>query len=159
MITFPEFQKVTTEMTQEIDSAALPRHYHTWAKLAKKESYPASSYIQEHLPQPDQQKIETLLAPFGEVTLSEITCAQRWFQSRKLPVYDTISGLYVDTSSGEQLTAFLRNAVAILPVFESFCKEHSYTPSRDKYETFLKEIRGQYIKAAYCPFQSHREFW
>ena len=159
MMTFLEFQNVAAEMTQEVDNAVLPRHYHSWAKIAKKEAYPASAYILEHLPKLEQQKIETLLTPFGEVTLSEITSAQRWFQNRKLPVYDTISGLYVDTYSGEQLTAFLRNAVAVFPVFESFCKNRYYIPSRDRYETFLKEIRGQYTKANYCPFRSHREFW
>ena len=159
MMTLTEFQQTASSMTQKIDNAALPRHYHAWIKAAKKQDCSVCSYVQEHLPKQDQQEIAEVIAPYGTVTLSEIVSAQRWFQSRKLPVYDTISGLYIDATSAEQLTTFLNHSVAIFPLFEDFCQEHAYSPSRDKYETFLREIRGQYIKVNHCPFRSNREYW
>lgn len=140
MMTLTEFQQIASSMTQKIDNAALPRHYHAWIKAAKKQDCSACSYIQEHLPKQDQKEIAEVLAPYGTVTLSEIVSAQRWFQSRKIPVYDTLSGLYVDVASAEQLTAFLDHSVAIFPLFEDFCQEHACSPSRDKYETFLREM-------------------
>lgn len=159
MMTLTEFQQTACAMTQKIDNAALPRHYHTWIKVAKKQNCSACTYIQEHLPKQDQKEIAEVIAPYGTVTLSEIVSAQRWFQSRKLCVYDTISGLYIDAASAEQLIAFLNHAVAVFPLFENFCQEHACSPSRDKYEMFLREIRGQYIKVNHCPFRSDREYW
>ena len=159
MITLTDFKQMASAMTRNVDDTALLRHYQAWIKAAKKQGCSAYTYLREHLPKQEQKKIATVIAPYGPVTLGEIAAAQRWFQSKKLPVYDTIAGLFVDAASAEQLVTFLDNAVAIRPLFEDFCQERLYASTRDKYETFLKEIRGQFIKVAHCPFRTYREYW
>lgn len=149
-----DYPKLAEIYCQRLDTAALARHFAAW----KKTDIDAKSYIIANLPTNDERYLGDILAAFGNVDYHVISMAQRWLRQQKLPVHDTVCGIFISTDGAKELQDFLISAIPVRPKFDKFCADIGSQPTEALYTNFLSATRNV-VKTNYHPFRKEKEYW